>query len=120
MAKWLLVLPEPWSEGYYPNMQAVRQHWWPSESLEPIGSRTYLGSISIFQLHNRRIPLSRTVVGQFRTVADPFVADHFHAIADSTVSDHFRAVADSFLEIIFFLFFGHISLVSTLFSLKLH
>ena len=82
MAKQLSVLPEPWSEGYFPNMQAVRQHWWPSESLEPIGSRTYLGSISIFQLHNRKFPLSRTVAGQFRAIANPSVADHFHAVAD--------------------------------------
>ena len=81
MAKRLSVLPEPWSERYCPNTQAVRQHWWPSDSLEPIGSCTYLGSISIFQLHNYRFPLSRTVASQFRTIADPPVADHFHAVA---------------------------------------
>ena len=48
MAKQLSVLPKPWTEVYCPNTEAIRQHWWPSESLEPIGSRTYLGSISIF------------------------------------------------------------------------
>ena len=82
MAKRLSVLPEPWSEGYYPNTQAVRHHWWPSESLEPIGSRTYLGSISIFSCTIAKFSLSRTVAGQFRAVADPPVVDHFHAVAD--------------------------------------
>ena len=62
VVKWLSVLHGLWSEGYFGNTQVIRQHWWSSDSPEPLGIQAYLGPY-LFQVD--KLEISRVSINQF-------------------------------------------------------